>query len=109
MSEIRRGSSPDFCPPLEEGLTISFEDEKGAVTDFEFLGLVLMDGSSFGFFFPLDEGHAPLESGEVVILQAIDFDDDGQPSEFELVVDEDVARRAYDRFKSATKDIYRFE
>ena len=109
MSEIRRGSSPDFCPPVEEGITMSFEDDKGVVTDFEFLGLVLLDGSAFGFFFPLDEGNEPLASGEVVVLEAVDFDEDGQPSEFELVTDDGVASKAYSRFKEATKDIYRFE
>ena len=109
MSEIRQGSSPDFCPPVEEGMTISFEDDKGIVTDFEFLGLLLMDGASFGFFFPLDGDNAPLSSGEVVVLQAVGFDDDGQPEEFELVEDEALAERAYERFKAATKDIYRFE
>ena len=106
---IRKGSSPDFCPPVEEGMTISFEDDKGAVTDFEFLGLVLMDGSRFGFFFPLDDGRHPLDSGEVVVLEAVGFDDEGQPSEFELVDDADRAERAYSRFVEATKDIYRFE
>ena len=90
-------------------MTVSLEDDKGAVTEFEFLGMVILDGSSYGFFFPLDDGSRPLDSGEVVVLEAIGFDDDGQPDEFELVEDEDAAVRAYERFRVATKDIYRFE
>lgn len=106
---VRSGSAPNFCPPVEEGITMSFEDDKGDVAEFEFLGLVIMDDARFGFFFPLDDDNAPLASGEVVVLEAISFDDDGQPDEFELVDDEDVAQRAYACFQEATKDIYRFE
>lgn len=109
MNEVRTGSSPDFCPPVEEGITMSFEDDKGDITEFEFLGLILLDGARYGFFFPLDEDHEPLSSGEVVVLEAVAFDDDDQPSEFELVDDADTASRAYERFKQSTKDIYRFE
>lgn len=109
MENVRSGSAPNFCPPVEEGITMTFEDDKGAVSEFEFLGLVIMDEVRFGFFFPLDEDHAPLSSGEVVVLEAVAFDEDDQPSEFELVDDEEVALQAYACFQEATKDIYRFE
>lgn len=109
MESIRTGSSPDFCPPTEEGLCLSFEDDKGDVTEFEFLGLVLMDEARYGFFLELDDEHAPLSSGEVTVLEVVDLDEDGQPSEFELVEDEAVARHAYERFKTATRELYRFE
>ena len=109
VAEIRQGSSPDFCPPVEEGLTVSFEDEKGEVSEFEFLGIVIMDGIDYGFFFPLNDGSNPLDSGEVVVMEAVEYGPDGQPSGFELVTDEKQALRAYERFRQATKDIYRFE
>lgn len=107
--DIRTGSAPNFCPPLEEGITISLEDDKGDQLELEFLGLLLLDGARYGFFFPLDGENQPLESGEIVVLRAIEFDEDDQPVEFELVEDEDVAMRAYHAFREATKDLYIFE
>ena len=107
-NEIRTGSAPNFCPPTDEGLTISLEDEKGDQLELEFLGLLLEDGRSYGFFFPLGDEASPLESGEVVLLEVLDTDEDGQPSEFELVGDEAMAARLYERFREATKDLYRF-
>lgn len=107
--EIRYGSSPNFCPPTEEGVTISLEDENGDAIDLEFLGLILKDGRSYGFFFPIDEDSAALSSGEVVLLEVIATDEDGQPSEFELIDDESIASEIYDEFKKATSDLYLFE
>lgn len=107
-AEVRTGSAPNFCPPTEEGVTITLEDEKGDKLELEFLGLLLEDGRSYGFFFPLSEDASPLASGEVLLLEVLDTDEDGQPSEFELVDDEDVARRLYARFQEATKDLYQF-
>ena len=107
--EIRTGSAPNFCPPTEEGITISVQDENGDELLLEFLGLVLMDDRSYGFFFPVDEENAALSSGEVVLLEVTDVDDDGQPTEFELVEDEAIALEAYEEFKRATKELYLFE
>lgn len=106
--EIRTGSAPNFCPPTEEGVTISLEDEKGDKVELEFLGLLLEGERSYGFFFPLGDDASPLDSGEVLLLEVLDTDEDGQPTEFELVEDEGVAERLYGRFKEATKDLYRF-
>lgn len=107
--QVREGSAPNFCPPTEEGVTISVQDENGDTLELEFLGLVLIDGRSYGFFFPVDEDNAALSSGEVVLLEVVDVDEDGQPLEFELVEDEAIATAAYDEFKQATRDLYRFE
>ena len=52
---VREGSAPNFCPPTEEGITITLVDEKGEQVELEFLGLVLKGESSFGFFFPVDD------------------------------------------------------
>ena len=110
MSEgIRQGSAPNFCPPTEEGIVINVQDENGDELALEFLGLVLVDGRSYGFFFPVDEGNAALSSGEVVLLEVTSLDEDGQPLEFELVEDEAIAQAAYEEFKKATSDLYRFE
>lgn len=109
MPEVRKGSAPNFCPPTEEGVTIAVRDEKGDSLELEFLGLVLLDGRSYGFFFSVDEQNAALSSGEVMLLEVVETDDDGQPAGFELVEDEAVAGEVYEEFKRATKDLYRFE
>ncbi len=105
---IRKGSAPNFCPPTEEGITIELEDEKGDIQSLEFLGLIIDDDHSYGFFFPLEDAQ-PLESGEVVVLEVTATDEDGQPCEFELVEDEQTSVAAYQQFKTATKELYRFE
>ena len=66
---VREGSAPNFCPPTEEGITITLVDEKGEQVELEFLGLVLKGESSFGFFFPVDDEHPATSSGEVVVLE----------------------------------------
>ena len=108
-SEIREGSAPNFCPPTEEGVVISLQDEKGDTLDLEFLGLILHRDKSYGFFFPIDDDNPALSSGEVVLLEVTDLDEDGQPSAFELVEDEGIAAEVYEDFKQATADLYRFE
>lgn len=110
MSDVvRTGSAPNFCPPTEEGITISLCDDKGDEVELEFLGLLLKGDASYGFFFPLDEGAHPKDSGEVVVLEVTEVDEDGQPASFELIEDEAIALDAYSDFKEATKDLYRFE
>lgn len=107
--DVRTGSAPNFCPPVQEGMVLSFQDDKGAVIDLEFLGLIVQDDTRFGFFFPIDEENPALSSGEVVVLEVTSLDKDGQPDAFELVEDEAVAMGAYRAFVEATKDLYRFE
>ena len=102
--EIRQGSAPNFCPPVEEGVVFAFEDENGDVTELEFLGLILHDECRYGFFYPLDED----ADGSVLILEVTDVDDEGQPAAFELLEDEQVAAQIYEEFREATKDIYTF-
>lgn len=108
-AEVREGAAPDFCPPVEEGVTLVFQDERGDEAILEFLGLVLCGERRYGFFFPVDEDNPALSSGEVVVLEVTELDDDGQPCAFELVDDEAIAAEAYERFKEATKDLYRFD
>lgn len=109
MAEIREGSAPNFAPPVEEGLVFEFEDEAGEVQALEFLGLILHGDRRYGFFFPVDEDNPAGSSGEVLILEVTDLDEEGQPSEFELVEDEAIAQEVYDDFRNATKDLYNFE
>ena len=99
MAEIREGSAPNFAPPVEEGMVFEFEDEKGEISQLEFLG----------FFFPVDEDDPAGSSGEVLILEVTDLDEEGQPCEFELLDDEEIAAQIYDEFREATKDLYDFE
>ena len=47
-------------------------------------------------------------SGEVVLLEVTELDDEGQPAAFELVTDESIAREVYEDFQSATRDLYDF-
>ena len=104
---VREGSAPNFCPPTEEGITITLVDEKGEQVELEFLGLVLKGESSFGFFFPVDDEHPATSSGEVVVLEVTEVDEDGQPCSFELVDDEVIAAEAYADFQEAAKDSVR--
>ena len=106
---MRQGSAPNFCPPVEEGLVYELEDEDGEVVALEFLGLVLIDERRFGFFFLVTEEEPALSSGEVIVLEVIAVDEEGQPEEFELVEDEAVIDEAFAAFKEAAKDLYDFE
>ena len=108
MADIREGSSPNFAPPVEEGVVFQFEDEKGDIESLEFLGLVLHNDHRYGVFFPVEEDLPAGSSGEVLILEVTELDEEGQPASFELLVDEGVAQEVYDVFVEATKDIYRF-
>ena len=103
---MREGSAPNFAPPVEEGMVFTFEDESGDTVDLEFLGLIIHNDRRYGFFF--DGGEAG-GSGEVTILEVTSFDEDGQPAEFELVLDEAIAEEVYADFREATKDLYDFE
>ena len=102
---MRQGSAPNFCPPVEEGLTIVFEDEQGEQSELEFLGLIIHQDRRYGFFFPVSED-AP--AGEIVVLEVTELDEDDQPAAFELVEDESIATEAYEVFREATKDLYDF-
>ena len=106
---MREGSAPNFCPPVEEGDVFEFEDENGDVVSLEFLGLVLHNDRRYGFFFPISEEEPALSSGEVILLEVTDVDDEGQPLEFEYIDDEAIAAEAFEAFKVAAKDLYDFE
>ncbi len=106
---MREGSAPNFAPPVEEGVVFTFEDEAGELINLEFLGLIFHRDRRYGFFFPIAPGQEPGESGELVILEVTDLDEEGQPSAFELLVDEGIAQEVYEDFREATKDLYDFE
>lgn len=103
---IRYGSSPDFCPPEVEGTIINFQDADGEIVGLEFLGILLFEGGSYGFF--VIDGEDSDEQGELAILNVLDVDDEGIPLDFELVTDESLIARLYEQFKVSTKDLYRF-
>lgn len=105
---MRTGSAPNFCPPVEEGITFTFEDEAGDLVNLEFLGLILHDDRRYGFFFPLTDDAAVGGSGEVVILEVTELDEEGQPASFELVVDEAIGAEVFEDFKQATAELYDF-
>ena len=42
-------------------------------------------------------------------MEVTELDADGQPAEFELVLDDAIAQEVYEDFKHATKDLYDFE
>ncbi len=106
---IREGSDPNFAPPVEEGTTFVFEDEHGDEVELEFLGLLFYEDHRYGLFFPIDDTHPALSSGEVMVLEVVELDEEGQPASFELVDDETIAQEVYEAFRKATKDLYRFE
>jgi uncharacterized protein YrzB (UPF0473 family) len=102
---MRTGSAENFCPPVEEGVVLTFADEKGDEVSLEFLGLILKDDRSYGFFVPASEES---DEEEVIILEVTELDEEGQPASFELVFDEAIAAEVYADFKEATKDLYDF-
>ncbi|MDO5334918.1 MAG: DUF1292 domain-containing protein [Coriobacteriia bacterium] len=108
---MREGSAPNFAPPAEEGMVLTLEDEKGDLTHFEFLGIIIHEDHRYGCFLPVPEGQeqGTGESGEVVILEVTEFDDEGWPIGFELPLDEDLLEEVYRDFAFATKDLYDFE
>ena len=106
---MREGSAPNFCPPTEEGIALTFQDEKGDQIDLEFLGLILHEGRRYGFFFPVTEDSPACSSGEIIPLEVTELDEDGQPAAFELVDDQAIAQEVYEDFKQAAKDLYDFE
>ncbi|WP_251212093.1 DUF1292 domain-containing protein [Adlercreutzia murintestinalis] len=108
-TQVREGSAPNFCPPVEEGLSFTFQDQNGDTVQLEFLGLLMHEDARYGFFFQIDEEAPALSSGEVVVLEVTELDADGQPDAFEFVEDEAVVRDVYEAFKQATRDLYRFE
>ncbi len=106
---MREGSAPNFCPPVEEGVVFTFEDEEGDLVNLEFLGLILHEGRSYGFFFPVSADVPAGSSGELILLEVTELDEEGQPAAFELVEDDAIAAEVYTDFCQATKDLYDFE
>ncbi len=100
---MREGSAPNFCPPTEEGITLTFQDENGDQIDLEFLGLILHEGRRYGFFFPVTEDSPACSSGEIIPLEVTELDEDGQPAAFELVEDQAIAQEVYEDFKQAAR------
>ena len=105
---MREGSAPNFCPPVQEGEVFQLEDDQGDVIEMEFLGLILHNGRRYGFFFPVTPDEPALSSGEVVVLEVTELDEDDQPAAFELVDDDAIADEVYEDFKKAAKDLYDF-
>ena len=105
---MRQGSAPNFCPPVEEGITFTFQDEAGELLELEFLGLILHNDRRYGFFFPVSDDSPAGSSGQVIILEVTELDEEGQPESFELVMDDAIAEEVYNDFRTATKDLYDF-
>jgi uncharacterized protein YrzB (UPF0473 family) len=105
---MRQASSPIFAPPVEEGAIYTLQDEDGELVNLEFLGLILHNDRRYGFFFPVQDGQSSSDGGEVVILEVTALDEEGQPEEFELVLDEAIAQEVYNKFKQATSGMYDF-
>ena len=104
---MREGSAPNFAPPVEEGIVFTFEDESGDKVNLEFLGLIIHNDRRF--FYAVGDGEEAGGSGEVPVLEVTEFDEDGQPAAFELVMDDAIAAEVYEDFKVATKDLYDFQ
>ncbi len=108
---MREGSAPNFCPPVEEGVVFTFEDAKGDLTYLEFLGIIIHQDRQYACFFPVAQGQeqGTGDSGEIVILEVTEFDEDECPSGFELPLDDSILEEVYQDFMQATKDLYDFE
>ncbi|NPD31105.1 DUF1292 domain-containing protein [Eggerthellaceae bacterium zg-1084] len=105
---MREASAPNFCPPTEEGVTITLEDENGDCVELEFLGSIIRDEREYGFFFPVEEEEGDEAEGEVLVLEVVSSDEEGQPSEFELVLDEAIADAVFEEFREVAKELYDF-
>ena len=105
---MREGSAPNFCPPTEEGVTLLIDDQMAEKTELSFVGHILNHDSSYGLFDPVTEDEPVGSSGEVVLLEVTELDEDGQPAACEFVEDEAVAAEVYEDFRTATKDLYDF-
>ncbi len=97
---VREGSAPNFCPPTEEGVTITLQDERETRSSWSFSASFCTTAAATAFSSPVDEDSPACSSGEVVLLEVTELDEDGQPSAFELVYDEAVAREVYEDFKT---------
>lgn len=107
---MREGSAPNFAPPVEEGVVFTLQDETGELVDLEFLGLIIHNDHRYAFFFDVDEeGQASGVSGDVMILEVTELDEEGQPAGLEVVADEAILEEVYADFREATKDLYTFE
>ncbi len=106
---MRQGSDPSFCPPIEEGMVYTFEDEKGDLVDLEFLGLMLHGERRYGFFFPVSDHEPAGSSGELIVMEVTAVDEEEQPEAFEIVTDEGIAQEVYQAFRQATREFYNFE
>ena len=73
------------------------------------MGLIIHNDRRYGFFYAIGDGEEAGGSGEVTILEVTEFDEEGQPAAFELVMDDAIAAEVYEDFKVATKDLYDFQ
>ena len=86
----------------EESNIITFVDEDGAESSFEYMDCIEYEGKEYLALLPVDE-----ESNEVVILEIEPVDEENE--NYLTVEDDAILEAVYDIFKDRFKDILTFE
>ena len=86
----------------EESSVITFVDEEGVESSFEYLDCIEYQGKEYLALLPAEEG-----SNEVVILEIEPVDEENE--NYLTVEDDAVLAAVYDIFKDRFKDILTFE
>ena len=87
----------------EEMQVLTFTDEDGNESTFEYLDIVEYEGKEYLILLPVQEE----ETAEVVILEIEPVDEETE--EFLTVEDESILSAVYEIFKEKYKDILTFE
>jgi len=86
----------------EESNVITFVDENGEESSFEYMDCIEYQGKEYLALLPVDE-----ESNEVVILEIEPVDEENE--NYLTVEDDAILEAVYDIFKDRFKDILTFE
>ncbi len=86
----------------EESNIITFVDEDGTESSFEYMDCIEYEGKEYLALLPVDE-----ESNEVVILEIEPVDEENE--NYLTVEDDAILEAVYDIFKDRFKDILTFE
>ena len=88
--------------PEEESSVITFVDEDGVESSFEYMDCIEYQGKEYLALLPVEE-----DSNEVVILEIEPVDEENE--NYLTVEDEEILSAVYEIFKDRFKDVLTFE
>ena len=88
--------------PEEESSVITFVDEDGVESSFEYMDCIEYQGKEYLALLPVEE-----DSNEVVILEIEPVDEENE--NYLTVEDDDILSAVYEIFKDRFKDVLTFE